>query len=826
MDKPRDDAAAVDEERLARLLAELTLEEKVGVLTGADFWSLHEIEKIGLRKVLLSDGPNGVRGTSWDERDTSLLFPNPSALSATWDPEQVRRAGDLMGAQARDKGIAWLLAPNINLHRSPLGGRHFECYSEDPLLTAATVEGFVSGVQANGVAVTIKHYIGNESETDRMTYDARISEKALREVYLVPFEAGIRAGSWSVMASYNSVNGASLTDNRRLLTEVLKDELGFDGVVVSDWFATRSTAASANAGLDVAMPGPQSPWNEALVAAVRAGEVAESIVDDKVLRVLRLAARTGHLDGFDGPAPSTTPADARDQLRDITARAMVVLRNDGGVLPLVPASLKRIAVLGPNAAVLTAQGGGSAHVNPEHVVSPLDGLREAFGASVEIEHQEGVSTQRILPAVSVEDARDPETGEPGFRVDFVAADGAVLGTEHRLASRLVFMGSVPPGTAEIRMRTDLTVDRAGTHQFSVSGAGKYSLQIGTAEHEITLAGADADLIENLVKPPEYRVAAELAAGAVGVEMRMVAPDFPMVMFGLNHEAPRPPADDAFAAAVEAARNADVALVFVGTTDEVESEGFDRADLALPGRQDELVSAVAAVNPKTVVVVNAGAPVEMPWRDEVAAVLWAWLPGQEGGDAIADALTGVVEPGGRLPTTFPAVGADSPVLSTRPVDGVIDYAEGSTFGYRAYEKASIVPAYSFGHGLGYSTWEYEDIAAAETESGAVTVEVSVRNTGERAGREVVQLYLGGEGAAGNDPLRLIGFASVTADAGESAIARITVDRRTLARWDEAAQEWRIVGGPRTLIAARSATDRRLTAEIELKDSAGEPANRAR
>ncbi|MCL2532982.1 MAG: glycoside hydrolase family 3 C-terminal domain-containing protein [Nocardiaceae bacterium] len=820
----RDDATAVDEDKLGKLLAELTLEEKVGLLTGADFWSLDPIEKIGLRKLLLSDGPNGVRGTTWDERDTSLLFPNPSALSATWDPEQVERAGALMGAQARDKGIAWLLAPNINMHRSPLGGRHFECYSEDPLLTSAIVEGFVSGVQANGVAVTIKHYIGNESETDRMTYDARISEKALREVYLVPFEAGVRAGAWSVMASYNSVNGASLTDNRRLLTEILKEEMGFDGAVVSDWFATRSTAASANAGLDVAMPGPQSPWNEALVAAVRAGEVAESVVDDKVLRVLRLAARTGYLDGFDGPAPSTTPDDACDQLRNIAARAMVVLRNENGALPLVTSSLDRVAVLGPNAALPTAQGGGSAHVNPAHVTNPLDGLREVFGDSVEIDYQEGVSTQRILPAIPADVARDPETGEPGFRVDFVSADGTVLGTERRLASRLVFMGTVPPGTAELRIRTDLTVTEAGAHQFSVTGSGQYSLTIGEAAPQaITLTSADNDLVADLVKPPEHRVSALLDAGTVAVELRAAVPEFPMMMFGLNHAAPRAGADDAFAAAVEAARNADVTLVFVGTTDEVESEGFDRTDLLLPGRQDELVSAVAAVNPRTIVIVNAGAPVEMPWRNEVEAVLWAWLPGQEGGGAIADALTGVVEPGGRLPTTFPAVGADAPVLSTQPVDGVVDYTEGSTFGYRAYEKAATVPAYPFGHGLGYTTWAYEEITATETDSGAVTVEVSVRNTGGRTGREVVQLYVGGEGPDGTDPLRLVGFASVTAAADDTATALITVDRRTFACWDETASEWRVVGGSRALVAARSATDRRLTARIELKDSAACPWN---
>ena len=358
------------ETKLAGLLGKLTLEQKVGLLTGADFWSLDPIPEIGLRKILLSDGPNGVRGTAWDERETSLLFPNPSALAAIWDPGQAHRAGTMMGGQARDKGIAWHLAPNVNLHRSPLGGRHFECYSEDPVLTSAIAEGFVEGVQEQGVAVTIKHYIGNESETDRMTYDAEISEKTLREVYLPPFEAGVKAGAWSVMAAYNSVDGESMTDNRRLLTEVLKDELGFDGAVVSDWMATRTTAPSANAGLDVVMPGPQGPWGEALVAAVRAGEVEESVVDDKVLRVLRLAARTGYLDGLgsadieqsgsadveqsgsadieqsEDPAPASTPDDAEAQIRDLAARAMVVLRNEDGLLPLDPAALTRVAVIG------------------------------------------------------------------------------------------------------------------------------------------------------------------------------------------------------------------------------------------------------------------------------------------------------------------------------------------------------------------------------------------------------------------------------------------------------------------------------------------------
>ncbi|NUP49606.1 MAG: beta-glucosidase, partial [Catenulispora sp.] len=299
----------MDEKKLSDLVGSLTLEQKIGLLTGEDFWSLRAVPEIGLRKLLMSDGPAGVRGTTWDERDTSLLFPNPTALAATWDAGQARRAGALMGAQARDKGVAWHLAPNVNLHRSPLGGRHFECYSEDPELTAAIAAGFVDGVQSAGVAATAKHYIGNESETDRMSYDAEIDEATLREVYLPPFAAAVEAGAWSVMAAYNSVDGVSMTDNEPLLAGVLKNDLGFDGAVVSDWFATRSTVASATAGLDVVMPGPQGPWGEALAEAVRNGEVPQTAIDDKVLRILRLAARTGFLDAADeaGPERSASP---------------------------------------------------------------------------------------------------------------------------------------------------------------------------------------------------------------------------------------------------------------------------------------------------------------------------------------------------------------------------------------------------------------------------------------------------------------------------------------------------------------------------------------
>lgn len=674
-----------DESELRARLARLSLEEKVHLLTGDGFWTLRPLPRIGLRRIVMSDGPSGVRGTRWDERDTSLLFPNPSALAATWDPALAERIGRLNGAQAREKGVHVQLAPTLNLHRTPLGGRHFENYSEDPLLTARIGAAFVRGVQSAGVAATPKHFVGNDSETSRMSYDARIGEEALDELYLRPFEEAVKAGAWAVMAAYNKVNGASMTENRALLTDVLKRRWGFDGVVVSDWTAIRSTEESAAAGMDLEMPGlPSSPWRDRLVEAVRAGRVAEELIDDKVLRVLRLAARVGALEGFPEPSPVRTPADARRQLRDAAARAAVLLRNEGGLLPL--RSPRRLALVGPNAVRFGAQGGGSAHVEPEHVVTPAEGLRRALGDATELTVHPGVYPHGRLAPLPMALAADPETGERGVRLEFLDAGGGVIESELRRAARFVLLDGPPKGTAQIVVRARVTPAESGVHTFAVTGTGEYELRIDGAATAVALTPGHGDPAEGLMRPPEHRVEAELAAGRpVTVELRHVrAPGWFAPVFGLGYREPRPAEDDALAAAVAAARDADAAVVVVGTNDEVESEGFDRASLALPGRQDELVSAVAAANPRTVVVVNAGAPVLMPWRDEVAAILWAWLT-----------VTGN------------------------------------------------------------------------------TAEVTVRNTGERPGREVVQLY-----ASTGGTVRLAGFAVAEAAPGESATVRVPLDERVL------------------------------------------------
>ena len=359
-------------------VARLSLEQKVRLLTGADFWALYPEPDAGLRRVVLSDGPAGVRGETWDERDTSANVPSPTALAATWDCERVEAIGRLLAHEARRKGVDVLLAPTVNLHRTPFGGRHFECFSEDPLLTARIGVAYVRGLQNSGVGATVKHFIGNDSETERMTVDVRIDERTLRELYLAPFEAIVReAGAWSVMASYNGVNGATMTESP-LLRDILHDEWGYDGLVMSDWTAARSTEPAARAALDLAMPGPASrfgPWGDALVEAVQDGRVDEALIDDKVLRILRLAARVGGLTEVPAP-PAPAAVDIADELRAAAAASFVLARNHD-LLPLSRSSLRRVAVIGPNAEVARTLGGGSATVFPPYTVSPLEGLRAA-----------------------------------------------------------------------------------------------------------------------------------------------------------------------------------------------------------------------------------------------------------------------------------------------------------------------------------------------------------------------------------------------------------------------------------------------------------------
>ncbi|MCX4535293.1 beta-glucosidase [Streptomyces sp. NBC_01669] len=802
-------------------LAALGLDDKARLLAGQDMWSLPALPAVGLGSLVMSDGPIGVRGVRWTAEDPSVALPSPTALAATWDPALARRAGRLLAQEARRKGVHVLLAPTVNLHRSPLGGRHFETYSEDPYLTGEIGAGYVLGVQDGGVGTTVKHFVANDAETERFTVDNIVAPRTLREIYLAPFERIVKnAHPWGIMAAYNQVNGSTMTEHRYLQNAVLRGEWGFDGSIVSDWLAARSTGAAINGGLDIAMPGPKTVYGKALAAAVRAGEIEESVVDGAVRNVLRLAARVGILHGAPpvvDPADHPTGIDGDALAREIARRSFVLVRNERAALPIDPAAVRKVALSGALARDARVLGGGSAQVFPHHIVSPLDGLIAALPEDV-LDYRVGADpNNELAPA------------EKGFELRAVCYDasGAVLGSAPLHSGTVQWIGDdLPDGvTHETLHSVEITgtfVPRdTGEHLFGTRGTGVLTLTVAgeTLYDDIHRVTGSSDPGEAFFGNPLERGRTTLTAGTpVEVSLRQVpetlGADSPIlgVSFSLCHLGPRRDPDELIAEAVEAARAADTAIVVVGTTERVESEGFDRTDLLLPGRQDDLVRAVAAANPNTVVVVNSGSPVELPWRDEVAAVLLSWFPGQEGGAALADVLLGAAEPGGRLPTTWPVALADVPVSVTTPTDGELHYEEGVFVGYRAWEKAGTRPAYPFGHGLGYTTWEYESLTAAPD-----SATVRLRNTGTRPGAETVQIYLAPTDDTAQRPARrLAGFARVEAAPGESAEAVIELDRRAYEIWDETAYDWTLVPGTYEVQAARSLGDVRLTAATEVKE----------
>jgi beta-glucosidase len=810
------------EAEIAGRLAQLTLEQRVRLMSGADIWALHPIPEIGLRRLVTSDGPAGVRGETWDERSPSANVPSPTALAASWDPIRVERMGRLLASEARRKGVDVLLAPTVNLHRTPYGGRHFECFSEDPELTAMIGTAYVRGLQAEGVAATVKHFVANDSETDRFFVDALVDERVLRELYLAPFERIVGADAWAVMAAYNKVNGTTMTENL-LQRDVLKREWGFDGVIMSDWYATRSVAAAGEELLDLAMPGPLSPWTEGLLDAVRSGELSESVIDGHVLRLLRLAARVGALEGLD---PATPPArrwseeELKTELRATSAAGMVLIKNDGA-LPLESRSLTKVAVIGPNAATARTLGGGSATVFPSYVVSPLDGLRIALGDQVKIGYAVGVRSSERTEIASKDQLHLPDGSGPGIEVIFFDADDHELGRQQRQAGSMMWWGPVQEGLTageidHLLLTTRLRMPESGRYLVGASGLGEFRLVIDGEvlfDETITLP-PDADMVEGFMKPPQQLAVVALEGGRdvpveltyrTGGDTTLGGADVAMLTVQLN-VGPVLDEQAEFERAVALAAESDVAVVVVGTNEEVESEGFDRTSLALPGRQDELVQAVAGANPRTVVVVNSGAPVLLPWADDVAAVLASWFPGQEFGNALADVLTGAVEPGGRLPVTWPASAEGLP--SVQPVNGALAYDEGLLIGYRWYLATNRQPAFPFGHGMGYTTWAYQDLAVAGD-----TVTVTVRNTGDRAGREVVQVYASRpDSAVERAPRWLVGCAAVEAAAGELVSASIGVGDHNFRHWDSSAHTWITEPGTYQLHAGRSVTDLPLSGEI--------------
>ena len=813
------------ESEIERLVGAMTLDEKTFLTAGANMWYLAPVERLGIPALKVSDGPSGVRGDSLIGR-RSLSVPCGTAVGSTWNPDLVRQLGDVLAAEARSKNVHVLLGPTVCIVRTPLAGRTFESFSEDPLLTARIAGAYVEGVQGGRVACCIKHFACNDQEHERMTISAEVDERTLREIHLVAFEHAVQeAGVWSVMTAYNKVNGVYCGEQPDLIDGVLRREWGYDGLVMSDWFGTHSTAAAARAGLDLEMPGPSAWFGPTLAAAVRDGQVDESVVDGQVRHVLRLLGRVGILGGSTVPDElEIDDAGRRAVARRVATEGTVLLVNDG-VLPLDVGRVASVAVIGPNAGQL-AMGGGSSEVTPHRRRRVDEALAERLPGAV-ITSEVGCRIDRGVPAIDLR-----LLSEETLRVDYfdnAALEGAPTATEAAHTARVLWIGPPQPGLAvgaySVRLSSTFTPDVSGAWQLGLESAGRAVLRLnGAVVVDNTEPVRGSSFYGAGSEPVEVTV--DLSAGHsydLTVEIWPRSASSPIM--GARIGASPPDTGDEFERAVRAAAEADVAVVVVGSNGQWESEGHDRPDLSLPGRQRELVEAVLEANPRTVVVVNAGSPVDMPWASRAGAVLMTWYPGEEGADALADMLVGTADPSGRLPVTFPARAEDGPaglgVEGDRypGIEGKVVYGEGTLVGYRFYETARLAPLFPFGFGLSYGDMALEDVMV-DGAGGGIVVQVTVVNNGARQGTEVVQVYVRAPESLVRRPDReLVGFAKVTVGAGGRETVRVTLGAAAFRYWDVDTHAWRADPGRYELLVGKSSHDIWASTEVIWEGNAG-------
>ncbi len=819
------DPTAPLEARVSDLLDRLTLTEKLELLGGTGFGT-KPIERLGLPAMGMCDGPVGVRGGGEGTHGPATVFPSGIAMAATWDPELVERIGTGIGRELLNKGVGshMILGPCVNIHRTPLGGRNAESFSEDPYLASRMTVAYIRGVQGTGAAACVKHYACNNQELQRGSINVRVDERALREIYLPAFRAAVQeAGVWGVMNAYNKVNGPHCSANVYLLNQVLRTDWGFDGCVMTDWGGAHNTIGVANGGTDLEMPTGAFMNPTRLEPLIADGIVTRQTIDDKVRRILRTIIRVGLLDKPHTPDNSVVGCrEHRDLVREAGAAAIVLLKNEDGVLPLDPAKLSSVAVIGPNAAQNRTSMGGSGYVQPVENVHALDALRARLGETVRINYARGAALgDEALAAIPTEFLR-PQTGEgTGLTVRFTS--GRELEGEPLLTRT--------DATVDFRWGAGAPDDRVPSDNFSArwtgrlvpAVSGEYTLGL-TSDDGSRLFVDDRPLIDlwrdHAMETATARIALEAGREYdLRVEMYENTGEAGIV---LGWRVPGATADNdpLILEATAAARQSDVAILFLGVSSQLESEGRDREDLELPGLQNALVEAVVAANPRTIVVLTGGSPLMIGgWLDRVPAVLSAWYLGELGGQSTADVLFGDVNPSGKLPDTLAARREDYPDYGNYPgAGGNVDYAESIYVGYRHFDKHQIEPLFPFGHGLSYTTFEYSDLSISPARfapDGQVTVGLTVRNTGTRAGEEVVQLYIHDTEPRIDKPVReLRGFSKLALRPGESKTVTMTLDPEDLAYCDVEGKSWRADAGRYELQVGASSRDIRLRGELEL------------
>jgi beta-glucosidase len=809
-------------DRIESLIGKLTLEEKVSILSGSSAWHTTAVPRLNIPRIKMTDGPIGARGDSVSGA-TSACFPSASCLSSSWDTENIENIARAIGIEAKSKDADVLLGPTINLHRHPLGGRHFECYSEDPILTGELASSYVQGVQSVGVSACLKHFIGNDTEYQRHFVSSNIDERTLRELYLLPFEMGVKAGSLSVMSAYNQLNNIFCSSHDEMLNKVLKDEWNFPGYVVSDWGAAQDTIGNANGGLDCEMPGPARSWGENLVKAVNKGKVEEEVVDDKVRRILRVAEFTGRLDKpEEKPEESNNLEEDRILIRQSGSEGMVLLKNDG-VLPLKPQEIKTIAVIGPNALKGQYMGGGSASLNPHYVVHPLEGIEAALGDEKQVNYAKGCHTHKFLPAIPSNLFKEND----GFQVDFYDGqefDGKPIETKVLKGNKFWAMGgfgldivsqSKRPSLS-VRFTGELQPEFSGEYDFEIFSIGPSRLSInGETQIDNWTSQDPGDAFFGMGSAPKRKTISfeEGKTYLLEVEYKWEG-RFPAVQIGMQ----APDQFDLMEEAKSIAKEADAVILMVGTNSDWETEGNDRSNLDLPSNQDELIEEVCKLNKNTVVVLNTGSPCLMPWVEEAGSILQCWFPGQEFGNSLSDIIFGKINPSGKLPTTFPKSIEDTPAYATYPgKDLQMDYEEGLYIGYRWYDEEEIDPLFPFGHGLSYTSFDYSNLRAIPPKGNAsvAAFEFEISNTGDVAGKEVIQGYINVPDSKIDRPRKeLKKFTKIYLEAGETQKVKFELSERELSFWNVDLHAWQVEPAEYIFEIGASSNDIRGSASVWL------------
>ncbi|KAJ3843726.1 glycoside hydrolase family 3 protein [Lentinula raphanica] len=806
------------------LVSKLQTEEKISLLSAPNWWNTTPIPRLEIPSIRCSDGPNGVRGSSHFASTPAQCLPCATSLASTFDVDLIHKVGEFLAEEAKIKSSVILLAPTCNIQRSPLGGRAFESFSEDPYLSGMMASSYVNGLQSQGVSAAIKHFVGNDQEHERTAADSVMSERALREVYLYPFMLAQKfAKPWAFMTSYGRIHGVHCSENSELLQDILRDEWNFKGIVMSDWYGTYGVDQPINAGLDLEMPGP-TRWRTPILVnhVLSAQKLSPSTLDKRVRNMLTYIQHQARLNPEvvygDGKERTRDTPEIRQFCRSLAARGIVLLQNRDNVLPLKSDRVHKLAIVGPNAKGNVISGGGSAALKASYIVTPYEGIQEGAFDSLQISYAVGCYAHKYLP--TLENYLETPSGKPGWLATFYnhTKDGKLSPPIAEFVlndTRVKLNDFIPEGLTEnwtLKMTGRLTVDKTAPFELGLTVAGRAKLWIngeltidnwtkqtpgdffygqGTIQEKATVELKEGTSVDVLVEytnsypPPDKDDKGNTVPNAQ-----------PALMRGLRlGGCEKIDADAAIEDAVRLAKGSDAVVFIGGLTPEWESEGFDRPSLELPGRQAEVIAKLAAVNPNTVVCMQAGSAVEMPWKDEVAGILQTWYLGNEVGNAIADVLFGKANPSGRLPLSFPKKVEDIAAYpNLRSEHGKINYREDLMVGYKHHIKNRIEPLFCFGYGLSYTTF---DLLSCDSKQTGVDVEITIRlkNTGSVAGSEVVQLYVAyPDTGITHPPLQLKGFAKARDVAAEEiAICKVKLDKWSFSHWDEEKNQWKVDAG---------------------------------